>query len=61
MHHLVLQHVLELRVRAGEGQHGAVLEELRDAAESFARGIDDVGLLEIGLRAYRMIGLRPWN
>ena len=30
--HLVLQHVLELGVGAGEGQHGAVLEELRDAA-----------------------------
>ena len=50
VHHLVLQDMLELGVRAGEGQHGAVLEELRDAAQSFAGRVDDVRLLEVGLR-----------
>ncbi len=48
--HLVLQHVLELGVRAGERQHRTVFEELRDAAQSLTGGVDDVRLLEIGLR-----------
>ena len=50
VHHLLLEDVLELGVRPGEGQHCAMLEELRDAAQAFTRGVDHVGLLEIGLR-----------
>ena len=49
VHHLVLKHVLEIGVRAREGQHRAVLKELRHAAQSFARCVDDVRLLKIGL------------
>ena len=50
VHHLVLEDVLELGVGAGERQHGAMLEELRDAAQPLARRVDDVRLLEVGLR-----------
>ena len=47
--HLVLEHVLEFGIRPGEGEHGAVLEEFRDASQPFARGVYDVGLLKVGL------------
>src|SRR5439155_22680176 len=50
VHHLVTQHVLQLLVGAGEWQHHPVLEELGDAAQALTGGIDDVRLLEIGLR-----------
>ena len=51
VHHLVLQHVFEVGIRAGERQHHAVLEELGDAARALADlAGDGVGLDEVGLR-----------
>jgi hypothetical protein len=50
VNHLVLEDVLELRVRAAERHHRAVPLEIGDAAGSFAgRLAQRVGLLEIGV------------
>ena len=58
VHHLVLQHVLELAVGPRERQHHAVLEELRDAARGFADlAPDDVRLLEVGAGGVQDDGL----
>ena len=47
--HLVLEHVLQLGVRPRERQDHAVLEELRDAAQTLTLGVHDVRLLEVRL------------
>ena len=50
MHHLMLEHVVEVRIAALEGEHDAVLEDFREAADAFVeREADDVGLLEFGV------------
>ena len=47
VHHLVLEHVLELGIGAGERQHHAVLERLGDAPHALAAHIGHVRLLEV--------------
>ncbi|MBK8004364.1 MAG: hypothetical protein IPK12_10630 [Gemmatimonadetes bacterium] len=59
VHHLVLQHVLQLQVGARERQDDPLLEEVGDAARPLARRLaaQRVGLLEVRVRGVEDDGL----